>query len=384
MSTFQLYKTVIKQIDKYRKHCLWRGADINAKNPPKAAWSMVCLPKKEGGLGVLNLKTQNEALLLKHLHKFYNRADIPWVHLIWEKHYNAEQLPDSRRKGSFWWKDINKLLLSYKGLAMVHIYDGATCLFWEDLWNNRVPAQQFLELFSFAKKKNISIKTARNANGPEALLHLPISDIPLQQLLILANDLNNLQQTQDFDIWSYIWGSSTFSISKAYVHLTGHCVTHATFNWLWKSACQKKHKVFFWLLLKDRLSTRELLRRKNMILQDYSCVLCPSTSDESLEHLFIHCNFERACWASIGLIVGNDGPYITLEHFKQQLGVPFFMEIIILMSWCIWMQRNDLIFKGEQPSIDACYRHFKKEFALVILRAKTRHKEHMLEWLALV
>jgi hypothetical protein len=31
-------------------------SNINAKQPPKAAWSMVCLPKEEGGLGVLNLK----------------------------------------------------------------------------------------------------------------------------------------------------------------------------------------------------------------------------------------------------------------------------------------------------------------------------------------
>ena len=31
----------------------------------KAAWDLVCLPKAEGGLGVLNLPTQNEALLLK-------------------------------------------------------------------------------------------------------------------------------------------------------------------------------------------------------------------------------------------------------------------------------------------------------------------------------
>jgi hypothetical protein len=31
---------------------------------------MVCKPKKKGGLGILNLKLQNEALLLKYLHKF--------------------------------------------------------------------------------------------------------------------------------------------------------------------------------------------------------------------------------------------------------------------------------------------------------------------------
>ena len=37
MSTFRLHKMVIQQIDKYRKHCLWRGSNINAKKPPKAA-----------------------------------------------------------------------------------------------------------------------------------------------------------------------------------------------------------------------------------------------------------------------------------------------------------------------------------------------------------
>lgn len=34
-------------------------------------------PKEKGGLGVLNLSLQNDALLMKHLHKFYNRANIP-------------------------------------------------------------------------------------------------------------------------------------------------------------------------------------------------------------------------------------------------------------------------------------------------------------------
>jgi len=68
-------------------------------NPPqKAAWEMVCLSKSEGGLGVLKLQTQNEALLLKNLHKFFNRLDIPWVHLIWEKYYNDGSPPSSRKK----------------------------------------------------------------------------------------------------------------------------------------------------------------------------------------------------------------------------------------------------------------------------------------------
>lgn len=50
MCTFLLPKSVIKQIDKFRKHCLWRGSYLNNKKPPKAAWPMVRLPKPEGGL----------------------------------------------------------------------------------------------------------------------------------------------------------------------------------------------------------------------------------------------------------------------------------------------------------------------------------------------
>ena len=77
LSTFKLQNIVIEQIDKYRKHCLWRGADLQSKKPSSAAWPMVCATKDEGGLGVLNLGNHNEALLMKYLHKFYNREDIP-------------------------------------------------------------------------------------------------------------------------------------------------------------------------------------------------------------------------------------------------------------------------------------------------------------------
>jgi hypothetical protein len=35
-------------------------------------------PKDKGGLGVINLWLQNDALLLKQLSKFYNKEDIPW------------------------------------------------------------------------------------------------------------------------------------------------------------------------------------------------------------------------------------------------------------------------------------------------------------------
>jgi hypothetical protein len=59
----------------------------NSNKPPKAAWKLVCLPKEEGGLGVIDLRVQNEALLLKRLHKFFNKEDLPWVNLVWDNYY---------------------------------------------------------------------------------------------------------------------------------------------------------------------------------------------------------------------------------------------------------------------------------------------------------
>jgi len=82
MCTLELPKAVIKQIDKFWKNCLWRSNDINGQSKPKAAWEMVCRTKKEGGLGIINLELQNQALLMKNLDKFYYMKEIPWVNLV--------------------------------------------------------------------------------------------------------------------------------------------------------------------------------------------------------------------------------------------------------------------------------------------------------------
>jgi hypothetical protein len=44
---------------------------------------MVTKPNSKWGLGVINLRLQNDVLLMKNLDKFFNKADLPWVQLIW-------------------------------------------------------------------------------------------------------------------------------------------------------------------------------------------------------------------------------------------------------------------------------------------------------------
>jgi hypothetical protein len=87
-------------------------------------------------------------------------------------------------------------------------------------------------------------------------------------------------------------------------------------------------------------------------------------------------------WDTLHLIVPiTSDPSVITESFRVQLQLPFFMEIVITMCWSIWMMRNDLIFNNISHSVQRCKSVFRKEFALVILRAKTKFQPQIDLWL---
>lgn len=123
---------------------------------------MVCLPKVEGGLGVIDLAAQNKSLVMKQLHKFFNKTTVPWLQLVWDHHFPRGKLPFPGRtfKGSFWWRDIIKLLSIFKDIANPLLHSGLTCLLWHDNWNGQPWSQLYPELFSYAENKFISISAS--------------------------------------------------------------------------------------------------------------------------------------------------------------------------------------------------------------------------------
>lgn len=141
-----------------------------------------------------------------------------------------------------------------------------------------------------------------------------------------------------------------------------------------------KHKVFFWLVLNDRVNTTGLLKRRNMFLEAYDCELCILQKKENLEHLFLNCVFARKCWALLGIQYPTTlHPRTAFTLFKKKLKVKFEMEIIIIMTWSIWTTRNEWICSNEDPTVDKCKANIK-EFTLLLRRAKGKYFPNIKEF----
>jgi hypothetical protein len=52
--------------------------------------------------------------------------------LIWEAHY-SDKIPHAKKLcGSFWWRDVVRLVDNFRGVATVKHGKGDTFLFWSD------------------------------------------------------------------------------------------------------------------------------------------------------------------------------------------------------------------------------------------------------------
>src|SRR4051812_36964431 len=71
------------------------------------------------------------------------------------------------------------------------------------------------------------------------------------------------------------------------------------YNRIWKSAVMLRYKIFFWLLIHDRINSRNFLKRKNFHIPSYSFVLCTLDTEETSYHLIWDCPFALGCWDSI-------------------------------------------------------------------------------------
>jgi len=268
MCTLALPKTVITQIDKYRKHCLWRGSDINAKTPPKVAWKF-CKPKIEGGLGIIDIEEQKKLCFSRTSISFSTGMTL--LGFIWFGKSTTE---------------MGSSLLTLKRVPFGGKISWSYC--------------QTSKILLSLRWKMEKVSSSGMINGPTKCWLLKLQRFfPLQKIRWFLSERPLIMMTlQTYSSFLFLrllfskckaftsWLKTGLSLivtiigvtfegasTKVYKLLLGHQEVHPVLKWLW--SCQPKQRVFFWLLINDRLSTRNILRRKHMHLDAYDCAhLC--------------------------------------------------------------------------------------------------------------
>ena len=143
-----------------------------------------------------------------------------------------------------------------------------------------------------------------------------------------------------------------------------------------------KIKVFGWLLLHDRLNTRDMLwRRHYNIGDDFACLLCGHNTDETLEHMIFTCPFSKRCWAKLHIDWPDFQNRLTaLQEAQTNWPHPFFIEVFLTAAWSLWKERNNKHFRGVAPSIASWFERFKEDLRLLQHRVKVARRAALLSY----
>ena len=120
---------------------------------------------------------------------------------------------------------------------------------------------------------------------------------------------------------------------------------------LWKLHCPTKNKLLWWSILEDNISTWDNLQKRSFEGPGW-CVLCKNAL-ESGPHLFLQCPTVQKVWQeALHMLRARadwSGPSLE-EAFKCWWNAEYsksFQMIPLIISWGIWIARNNLIFNDK-------------------------------------
>ena len=88
-SMFQMPRSVSSRLERIQRDFLWGGGALERK-PHLVEWSIICLDKRKGGLGVRSLALLNKALLCKWSWRFAVEREALWRQVISAKYGEEE------------------------------------------------------------------------------------------------------------------------------------------------------------------------------------------------------------------------------------------------------------------------------------------------------
>lgn len=100
MQTFVLPKSILYKIESQIQKFFWGFKDDQSRHIYDKAWSAICLPKTNGGLGLRTLYNMNLSLMTRMAWNVQTQGHKLWVNLIKAKYLRGRQILDEERTTS--------------------------------------------------------------------------------------------------------------------------------------------------------------------------------------------------------------------------------------------------------------------------------------------
>jgi hypothetical protein len=189
-----------------------------------------------------------------------------------------------------------------------------------------LPNSLFLAFF-FCQEKDCSVQEFLDNMNLAHNLHTPLSPQAAQKYQAFHELISNLQSSRaGKDKWTYPWGNPTFSSSKLYNITFQSIHPTAAFNWILQYKVGKKFKIVVWLVFRDRINPKNILRRKGFLASDsnFYCTLCDLHCEDTTYHLLFCCPFSTECWNFVGFQWNHDLEFFSMiEASKGTFGHSF-------------------------------------------------------------
>jgi hypothetical protein len=319
-------------------------------------WNAVCSPKSQGGLGVLNLVYMSDALLTKWLWNLENSNGL-WQSIITEKYIKGKPLISVKQRQND--SQFSKKLLSLREVffkyCKIVVGNGCRTSFWKNSWIGNGPlAVKFPILFDWALDKDVTVNKVLSSDFDA----LSFRRRMMGSLQVLYDELvalcTNCTLTDQEDKVNWCLGNKGFTVNSLYKKNLIDQVK-VPYRFLWKSKLPQKIKVFIWLVITNKILTKDNLKKRNW-KGSSECCFCGGL--ESIDHLFFKCSIARFVWRVVQIALNLDsipkniGEICDRWMNKSKDRISNLMIFCCgAMFWAIWRTRNDWFF-GEKILLD--------------------------------
>ena len=219
-------------------------------------------------------------------------------------------------------------------LTTVEVGNGRNTSFWLDCWLAVGPLAEVLPaLFTHASRQDASVSSVLSS-GLRLAFVPRLSTVADEEYIKLTSLLDGVILTDMPDIRVCPWEDSAHKLSSAMIYRT--VVSNGEgcdyYQFIWENCAPPKVKFFGWLLVQNRIQSKENLFKKHCVADDV-CELCDSAV-ESSAHLVAGCPFAVGFWLRIG-VQKFEADVLTLWRVQPppQVSAAHFNAFILLCCW---------------------------------------------------